>query len=293
MSSRSRHLLAFGFALLVAVVTGSPSSGSRCQPVSLAELKAMPFWHTFYDRLGIIVWGDAHAFDHFKSQGTYPKLETTFDDGSENAEVCSEGEALFQPTNEPICLTTATYTHQTVTGASGTIRLDYPTGLSTVVFGTITMAAPLTGGRTYETAFRVQDVTPPDSSPGTTGGTYTMNATYPDVEENSFAADGSRESEDYMIVHELQGDICWIRYDSTTCIQDTTGQVTFSLYGAVRVGFDSPENGHYYWILWFDGWVPQDQLTSYSQFNATITTTGSNHHIPRCNYQCSSLTEYC
>ncbi|KAJ7740145.1 hypothetical protein B0H16DRAFT_1567790 [Mycena metata] len=282
MFSRSRPLLAFGFAFLVAL------------PVSLAELKAMPFWQTFYDRLGTIVWGDAHAFDTLKNQGTYPKLETTFDDGSENAEVCSEGEALFQPTNEPICLTTTTYTHQTVADASGTIRLDYPTGLSTVVFGTITkVAAPLTGGRTYETAFRVQEITPPDSMPGTTGGTYTMNATYPDVEANSFAGDVSHESEDYMIVHELPGDICWIRYDSTTCIQDTTGQVTFSLYGAVRVGFDSLVNGHHYWIMRFDGWVPQDQLTSYSQFNATITTTGSNHHIPRCNYQCSSLTEYC
>ncbi|KAJ7030969.1 hypothetical protein C8F04DRAFT_1186252 [Mycena alexandri] len=204
------RLLVFVFALLVALATGSPSSGARCKPVSLSELKAMRFWQTFYDRLGIIVWGDAYAFDNLKNEGTYPKLETTFDDGSENAEVCSEGTVVFQPTE---------------------------------------VAAPLTGGRTYETAFKVQDVTPPDSIPGTTGGTYTVNAPYPDVEANSFEVDVSHDAKDYTILHELVGDICWIRYENTTCIQDTTGQATFSLYGAVRVGFDSPVNGHYYCIL--------------------------------------------
>ncbi|KAJ7016971.1 hypothetical protein C8F04DRAFT_1201262 [Mycena alexandri] len=241
------RLLVFVFALLVALATGSPSSGARCKPVSLSELKAMRFWQTFYDRLGIIVWGDAYAFDNLKNEGTYPKLETTFDDGSENAEVCSEGTVVFQPTDEPICFTTTTYTQKTVTGASGTIRLDYPTEV----------AAPLTGGRTYETAFKVQDVTPPDSIPGTTGGTYTVNAPYPDVEANSFEVDVSHDAKDYTIIHELPGDICWIRVQSTFSspprhlirLADTTGQATFSLYGAVRVGFDSPVNGHYYCIL--------------------------------------------
>ncbi|KAJ7226529.1 hypothetical protein B0H12DRAFT_274948 [Mycena haematopus] len=304
MSSMSnfRRLLVFAIALFVALPTGSTevecgqypvlhstvrtaSTSPRCKPIPLAELKAMPFWQTFHNRLGVVVWGNPRAFDSWKGQGKYPKLDTIFDDGAENAEVCSEGTVVFQATEESLCSKTSTYTKKVVTGQSGTIRLDYPTGLSTVVAGTVTkVAAPLTGGRSYETAFKVPDLTPPGTAPGNRGGVYTVNAQYPDVLDNSFAVDVNHEKKDYMIIHELPGDICWLQYDNTTCIQEAAGQATFSLHGAVRVGFDSPQNGHYYWYMRFDGWVPQNQLTVTSQFTATITTAGSSRYIPQCNY---------
>ncbi|KAJ7016968.1 hypothetical protein C8F04DRAFT_1406395 [Mycena alexandri] len=294
-------LVVFVVALLVVLATGfaevdrgrytvspstrrAPSSSPRCKPISLAELKAMPFWQTFYDRLSVIVWGHPGEFDTWKHQGIYPfSLETTFDDGSDEARVCSEGTITFQTIGEPICYVTTTYSKGAVVPASGNIRFDYPTGLSTVVAGTVTkVGAPLTGRRTYETAFKVQDVTPTgaDSVPGKMNTTHTVNALYPDIQGNSFEVDANSEHDTYLSIHRRPGEICSINYHNTTCIQEATGQAAFSLWGAVRVGFDSRVNGQYYWVLWFDSWVPGNQVWSYSQFNATITTTGTNDYIP-------------
>ncbi|KAJ7501596.1 hypothetical protein B0H11DRAFT_2224473 [Mycena galericulata] len=270
-------LLVFAFALLVvlAMASGSPdpeagryptspitrlvpSSSASCQPISVAELQAMQFWQTFYQRLGVIVWGDPHAFDILRPSFN---LETTFDDGSRNARVCSEGTVVIQTAGNADCFTTTTYSKDSVAGASGDLRFDYPSGFSTVVNGVITkVAAPLTGGRTYETVFKVQDA---------------------NAQGHSFEVHANHAQMKYIQIHENPGDICSIHYTNTTCIQNASGKVTFGLDGAVRVGFNSPQNGHYNWYLSLDSsWIPEDQVNIISQFDATITTTGSNDYLP-------------
>ncbi|KAJ7740132.1 hypothetical protein B0H16DRAFT_1729160 [Mycena metata] len=290
------HILSvFMLALLVGLATSSaelnrgrsrstreaPPSGARCKPISLPELKAMPIWQTFYDRLGVVVWGHPVGSYTFDLVGF--SVETAFDDGSHNARVCSMETVDFQTIGEPICYVTTTYSPQFVTPASGVTRFSYPIGLSTVVTGTVTkVGAPLTGGRTYETAFKVHDITPTgaDSIPGRTNATYIVNGLYSDTLGNSFQVDANHEHDTEIILDEWPGTICSIHYHNTTCIQDAVGQAAFTLYGAVRVGFNSRVNGHYYWYLWFDQWVPGDQAWSYSQSNATVTTTGSNDYSP-------------
>ncbi|KAJ7501531.1 hypothetical protein B0H11DRAFT_722726 [Mycena galericulata] len=286
-------LLVFAFALLVVLATASgspdlearrypaspstrraPSSSARCQPISVDELKTMPFWQTFYQRLGVVVWGNPHAFDNSKPSFN---LETTFDDGSENAQVCSEGTVVLKTAGNADCFSTRTYSKESVTGASGVLRFYYPSGFSTVVNGAVTIAAPVTSGKIYETVFEVRDASPPNSNPSPT---YTVNSPYPDAQGHSFEVHANTAQQTYIQIHELPGDICAIHYTNTTCIQNASGQVTFDLYGAVRVGFNSPQNGHYYWYLRFDdGWAG-NQLTSHSQFDATITTSGSDDHFP-------------
>ncbi|KAJ7441043.1 hypothetical protein B0H11DRAFT_2351367 [Mycena galericulata] len=295
---RFHSLLVSAFALLVVLAPASgsphleagryptssstrraPPSSASCQPISVAELQAMPFWQTFYQRLGVIVWGNPHAFDFVRPSFN---LETTFDDGSGNARVCSENTVVFQTAGSAVCFSTTTYSKESVAGASGDLRFDYPSGFSTVVNGAVTkVAAPLTGGRTYETVFRVQDASPPKSNPSEM---YTVNSPYADAQGHSFEVHANHEQMKYIQIHENPGDICSIYYTNSTCIQNASGQVTFSLEGAVRVGFNSRQNGHYYWYLWFAGWVPGDQLNIDSQFDATITTTGSNDYSP--GYNC-------
>ncbi|KAJ7733141.1 hypothetical protein B0H16DRAFT_1468219 [Mycena metata] len=299
------HILSvFMLTLLVGLATSSaelnrgrsrstrqaPPSGARCKPISLPELKAMPIWQTFYDRLGVVVWGHPVGSYTFDLVGF--SVETAFDDGSNNARVCSMETVDFQTIGEPICYVTTTYSPQFVTPASGVTRTDgYPTRY-------LEVGAPLTGGRTYETAFKVHDITPTgaDSIPGRTNATYTVNGLYSDTLGNSFQVDANHEHDTDVILDELPGSICSIHYHNTTCIQDAVGQAAFTLYGAVRVGFNSRVNGHYYCIstvtlgvilndsrlgyLWFDQWIPGDQAWSYSQSKATVTTTGSNDYSP-------------
>ncbi|KAJ7037015.1 hypothetical protein C8F04DRAFT_1257253 [Mycena alexandri] len=167
-------LVVFMSALLVGLATST-----RCQPTSLAELKAMPFWQTFYDRLGVVVWGQPVGSFMFDLVGF--NIDTTFDDG-DGARACSIETVSFQTIGEPICYVTTTYSKESAIPPSGPLTIDYPTGFSTVVAGTVTkVAAPVTDGKVYDRSFIVQDATPIVNSTAGLTRQYQANGLYSDT----------------------------------------------------------------------------------------------------------------
>ncbi|KAF7329437.1 hypothetical protein MKEN_00205800 [Mycena kentingensis (nom. inval.)] len=271
-------LLFFVLSLVSILAPGTFATETRCKPITLATLKTMPFWSTFWSRLGTVVYNNAHAFDGGKPS---MNIDTVFDNGDDNAQVCSEGNVLLQSMGQPLCFKQVTYTPAQTAPPDGRITLRFPTGLTTVVSGEVNQtAAPLTAGNSYDVKFEVQDITPANTNPG---GRNTATGTYSDVQHDSFSVEVGQAGSDYQIIHEDPGMVCKMKVDQTTCTQGVTGQATFSLWGAVRVGFNSRVNGHYYYYLRFDGWVPLQQLTVKSFFTGNVTTIGSNHHIPVCN----------
>ncbi|KAJ7740150.1 hypothetical protein B0H16DRAFT_1465030 [Mycena metata] len=222
--------------------------GPRCQPTSLTELKAMPFWQTFYDRLGVVVFG--HPVPSFMFDFVGFSVETAFDVYFQFSDMWLT--RVQERAGEPLCYVTTTYSKEAAIPASGPLTIDYPTGSSTVDVGPVVDLTP--GPRRQ----------------------YVVEGLYSDALGNSFGVDVNREHGTNASIWGAPGTICSHYYLNTTCIQDATGQTVFRLEGGVRVGYNSRVNGHYYWHLWFDDWIPGDQAWSYSQFKATITTSGSN-----------------
>ncbi|KAJ7733126.1 hypothetical protein B0H16DRAFT_1468206 [Mycena metata] len=294
-------MVALMFLLIARVATGSaelnrtrspstpraPLASGRCKPISLAELQASLLWGTFYERLSVVVLGKRGGDRYLDSVGF--KVEAAFEDGSKNAKVCIEGVDI----------------QNIVAPASGEMTFDYPAGLSTVVGGKVTsenffpldvpartegystrcagVGSPLTEGRIYETSFSVQDVTLPEVD----SSAKTVNGLYSDTLENSFGVDVNAEHDASVTISASPGSICSFRHRNTTCIQEAAGEATFRLDGAVRVGFDSPVNEHYYWYLWLDSWAPLvtgPYPWSYSQSKVTITTNGNDEHLA--NMEC-------
>ncbi|KAJ7740149.1 hypothetical protein B0H16DRAFT_1465029 [Mycena metata] len=263
------------FLLVAGVATGSaelnrtrslstlraPLASGRCKPISLAELQIILalLCGTFYERLSVVVLGKRRGDRYLDSVGF--KVKAAFQDGSKDARVCIEGvdvqntgghayttsvsECSFSP-GEPICYETKTYMTQ-VAPASGEMTFDYPAGLSTVqglkAQGYSTCCAgvgsPLTEGGIYETSFSAQDVTLPEVD----SGAKTVNG------------------------------LCSDTLGSSIATQRAFKKLLARLLSAFMV------NGHYYWYLWLDDWTTWEYSWSYSQSQATITTTGNDHSL--------------
>ncbi|KAJ7733128.1 hypothetical protein B0H16DRAFT_1732422 [Mycena metata] len=294
-------LVVFIFALLVGPAAGSaelnggrsPSTrralslGPRCKFISLAELQALPFWQTFYDRLSVVIFGHIVEKTFFTSVGF--KLRTTFEDGSQDAKVCSE-RVDFYNIGEPICYVTTTYTKEI---ASGDMTFDYPVGLSTVIGGTVAEVGSLTGGTIYETSakniYGKWGLSRHSGEQASTIRTRTTPSDRPTLFSRSFEVDANGEYETTVSSYATPGGICSLRYHNTTCIQEATGEAAFNLYGAVQVVFDSPVNKIYFWYLSLNDWVAWAQggePWSYSESQATITTTGNDNSLTavECRY---------
>ncbi|KAJ7740147.1 hypothetical protein B0H16DRAFT_1465026 [Mycena metata] len=318
-------LVVFIFALLVGPAAGSaelnggrsPSTrralslSHRCKFISLAELQALPFWQTFYDRLSVVIFGHLVEKTIFTSAGF--KLRTTFEVYSQFLDICfAHALPLGWLAGCKVCSERVDFYNigghvYAILRRRVLIELSlrwnrngweplFPPASPTRINGCLTRYAEvgsLTGGTIYETFFTVRDVTSTkiDGIP-VEPRTYTVNGVYPDTVGSRrvrFEVDANGEYYTSVISSATPGGICSLRYHNTTCIQEATGEAAFNLYGAVQVVFDSPVNKFYFWYLSLDEWVTwtkRGEPWSYSQSQATITTTGNDNSVTavECRY---------
>ncbi|KAJ7721495.1 hypothetical protein B0H16DRAFT_1738233 [Mycena metata] len=266
--------------------TVAKRTDGTCSNLSPDDLRALAGW-------GLV---EAQAATNW-GNGGYTLATDIANEGDYPAIACvSSTTAMVTVNGNPSCATSNQTSSGKLVGTSGTVSLSALEGTSSSTTITTTKTSDWSLGLTVAATIGIPDIIDTTSTVSTsvsiTNSLSNASVLFRRAEcyayhsqlDFSVSTTSNNQQTQTIAMQAADGQTCSLVFTSTSCTDSGTGSIVMTATGWAWFEYSSKVQGHYYWALNIEAYIPDvSQRSSSIDFTAAISATNDSKYQGTCN----------